>query len=112
MLKNLVVPCEMNPLPVHEVEIDEFGVRYTANEKMHIQNDTITLNYRLSGANLVAFGRLACLIWLYRMASCAAAIVASILCCQCVSSCMPTSLLARMPGVKLCMERIGLTDLL
>ena len=49
MLKNLVVPCEINPLPVHEVEIDEFGVRYTANEKMHIQNDTITLNYRLSG---------------------------------------------------------------
>lgn len=53
VLKNLVVPCEINPLPVHEVEIDEFGVRYTANEKMHIQNDTITLNYRLSGVQML-----------------------------------------------------------
>ena len=44
-----MVPCELNPLPVREVEIDEFDVRYTANEKMNIQNDTITLNYRLSG---------------------------------------------------------------
>ena len=49
ILKNIVVPCELNPLPVREVEIDEFDVRYTANEKMNIQNDTITLNYRLSG---------------------------------------------------------------
>ena len=49
MLKNLVVPCEINPLPAHEVEIDEFGVRYTANERPNIQNDTITLNYRTSG---------------------------------------------------------------
>ncbi len=48
-MKNIVVPCELNPLPVREVEIDEFDVRYTANEKMNIQNDTITLNYRLSG---------------------------------------------------------------
>ena len=52
MLKNLVVPCEINPLPAHEVEIDEFGVRYTANERPNIQNDTITLNYRTSGAKL------------------------------------------------------------
>ena len=51
ILKNIVVPCELNPLPVREVEIDEFDVRYTANEKMNIQNDTITLNYRLSGAS-------------------------------------------------------------
>ncbi len=51
MLKNLVVPCEVDPLPVREVEIDEFDVKYTANEGGgHIQNDTITLNYRLSGA--------------------------------------------------------------
>jgi uncharacterized Rmd1/YagE family protein len=49
VLKHLVVPCEVNPLPIREVEVDEFDVRYTANEKMHIQNDTITLNYRLSG---------------------------------------------------------------
>lgn len=40
----------MDPLPVREVEIDEFDVKYTANEGGgHIQNDTITLNYRLSG---------------------------------------------------------------
>ena len=51
ILKNIVVPCELNPLPVREVEIDEFDVRYTANEKMNIQNDTITLNYRLSGVS-------------------------------------------------------------
>lgn len=52
MLKNLVVPCEVDPLPVREVEIDEFDVKYTANEGGgHIQNDTITLNYRLSGAH-------------------------------------------------------------
>ncbi|BDA47956.1 Required for meiotic nuclear division protein 1 homolog [Coccomyxa sp. Obi] len=50
VLKNLVVPCEVDPLPVREVEIDEFDVKYTANEGGgHIQNDTITLNYRLSG---------------------------------------------------------------
>ena len=53
VLKNLVVPCELNPLPVREVEIDEFDVRYTANEKMNIQNDTITLNYRLSGQHFL-----------------------------------------------------------
>jgi uncharacterized Rmd1/YagE family protein len=63
VLKNLVVPCEVNPLPVHEVEIDEFGVRYTANEKMHIQNDTITLNYRLSGVEpILAAVRARCLL--------------------------------------------------
>lgn len=54
ILKNIVVPCELNPLPVREVEIDEFDVRYTANEKMNIQNDTITLNYRLSGLESIS----------------------------------------------------------
>lgn len=53
VLKNLVVPCEVDPLPVREVEIDEFDVKYTANEGGgHIQNDTITLNYRLSGMHV------------------------------------------------------------
>jgi hypothetical protein len=56
VLKNLVVPCEVDPLPVREVEIDEFDVKYTANEGGgHIQNDTITLNYRLSGAPPLPF---------------------------------------------------------
>ncbi len=34
----MVVPCEENPLPVEEVEIDEFQFHYTTNEKPHIQN--------------------------------------------------------------------------
>lgn len=34
----MVVPCEENPLPVEEVEIDEFQFHYTASEKPHIQN--------------------------------------------------------------------------
>ena len=34
----MVVPCEENPLPVSEVEIDEFQFHYTASEKPHIQN--------------------------------------------------------------------------
>lgn len=70
MLKHLVVQCEVNPLPIREVEIDEFDVRYTANEKMHIQNDTITLNYRLSGETqpplgipVCLYSYLGCLIW-------------------------------------------------
>lgn len=38
VLRNMVVPCEENPLPVGEVEIDEFQFHYTASEKPHIQN--------------------------------------------------------------------------
>jgi uncharacterized Rmd1/YagE family protein len=34
----MVVPCEENPLPVEEVEIDEFQFHYTSSEKPHIQN--------------------------------------------------------------------------
>ncbi len=34
----MVVPCEENPLPVEEVEIDEFQFHYTTSEKPHIQN--------------------------------------------------------------------------
>lgn len=29
ILRNLVVPCEENPLPVSELEIDEFQFHYT-----------------------------------------------------------------------------------
>ena len=53
MLRNIVVPCELNPLPAREVEVDEFQVHYTANEKPHIQNDTITINYRLAGVEVL-----------------------------------------------------------
>lgn len=37
MLRNIVVPCEDNPLPSREVEVDEFIYHYTASEKPHIQ---------------------------------------------------------------------------
>jgi hypothetical protein len=48
VLRNLVVPCEENPLPVSELEIDEFQFHYTANERPHIQNDTITISHKLA----------------------------------------------------------------
>ena len=48
VLRNVVVPNEENPLPPSEVEIDEFKFNYVANERPHIQNDTITINPRLS----------------------------------------------------------------
>lgn len=32
ILRNLVVPCEENPLPVSELEIDEFQFHYTGAE--------------------------------------------------------------------------------
>ncbi len=48
ILRNIVVPSEENPLPPSEVEIDEFKFNYVANERPHIQNDTITINPRLS----------------------------------------------------------------
>ena len=35
-------------MPPSEVEIDEFKFNYVANERPHIQNDTITINPRLS----------------------------------------------------------------
>lgn len=48
ILHNIVRPCEENSLPPVEVEIDQFQFHYMANEKPHIQNDTITINHRLS----------------------------------------------------------------
>ncbi|KAK9822191.1 hypothetical protein WJX81_000989 [Elliptochloris bilobata] len=53
VLRNLVVPCMLDPLPGREVEVDEFQVHYTANEKPHIQNDTITINHRFVGDHLI-----------------------------------------------------------
>ena len=32
ILRNLVVPCEENPLPVSELEIDEFQFHYTGGQ--------------------------------------------------------------------------------
>lgn len=53
VLRNMVVPCEENPLPVDEVEIDEFQFHYTASEKPHIQNDTITINHSFANDHLI-----------------------------------------------------------
>ena len=48
ILDNVVRPCEENALQPSEVEVDEFQFHYVANERPHIQNDTITINHRLS----------------------------------------------------------------
>ena len=48
ILHNIVRPCEENSLPPVESELDQFQFHYMANEKPHIQNDTITINHRLS----------------------------------------------------------------
>ena len=48
ILTNIVRHCEENSLPSIESEMDEFQFHYVANERPHIQNDTITINHRLS----------------------------------------------------------------
>lgn len=48
VLKNLVAPCQEAPLPAAKAARDEFQYNYAANEKAHIQNDTVTIDYRLS----------------------------------------------------------------
>lgn len=48
-----MVPCEENPLPVSELEIDEFQFHYTASERPHIQNDTITINHRFANDHII-----------------------------------------------------------
>ncbi len=53
ILRNLVVPCEENPLPVSELEIDEFQFHYTTSERPHIQNDTITINHRFANDHII-----------------------------------------------------------
>jgi len=40
--------CLVDPLDEESAEIDEFTFQYTASEKPHIQNDTVTLNRRFS----------------------------------------------------------------
>jgi uncharacterized Rmd1/YagE family protein len=53
VLRNLVVPCEENPLPPRDVEVDEFQFHYTASEKPNISNDTITINHRFAHDHLI-----------------------------------------------------------
>ena len=48
-----MVPCEENPLPVSELEIDEFQFHYTTSERPHIQNDTITINHRFANDHII-----------------------------------------------------------
>jgi hypothetical protein len=36
ILRNLVVPCEENPLPVSELEIDEFQFHYTGMQTANV----------------------------------------------------------------------------
>lgn len=45
ILRNIVVPCEENPLPTREVEVDEFIFNYTASEKPHIQVASASENF-------------------------------------------------------------------
>lgn len=53
VLRNIVVPCEENPLPPKDVEVDEFQFHYTASERPNISNDTITINHRFSQDHLI-----------------------------------------------------------
>ncbi|KAK9796644.1 hypothetical protein WJX73_007435 [Symbiochloris irregularis] len=53
VLRSLVLPYQENPLPSFETERDEFQFHYTANERPHIQNDTITIHHRFSSDHLI-----------------------------------------------------------
>lgn len=53
VLKNLVAPCQEAPLPAAKSARDEFQYNYAANEKAHIQNDTVTIDYRLSRNHMI-----------------------------------------------------------
>ncbi|DBA97218.1 TPA: hypothetical protein ACH3X1_014968 [Trebouxia sp. C0004] len=53
VLKNLVAPCQEAPLPAAMSARDEFQYNYAANEKAHIQNDTVTIDYRLSRNHMI-----------------------------------------------------------
>lgn len=53
VLKNLVAPCQEAPLPAAMAARDEFQYNYAANEKAHIQNDTVTIDYRLSRNHMI-----------------------------------------------------------
>lgn len=53
VIRQLVRPALVDPLPANEVEKDEFSFHYTATEKPHIQNDTFTINYRLASDHIL-----------------------------------------------------------
>eukprot|EP00884_Botryococcus_braunii_P016721 jgi/Botrbrau1/3732/Bobra.0363s0017.2 len=53
VLRNVVVPCQENPLPPRDVEVDEFQFHYTASERPNISNDTITINHRFAQDHLI-----------------------------------------------------------
>lgn len=53
VLKNLVAPCQEYPLPATKTAKDEFQFNYTANETANIQNDTITIDYRMSSDHMI-----------------------------------------------------------
>uniref|UniRef100_A0A6U0V7E2 DUF155 domain-containing protein n=1 Tax=Polytomella parva TaxID=51329 RepID=A0A6U0V7E2_9CHLO len=48
IVRGIAVQCMNQPLPDREIEVDEFQYNYTAFEKSHVQNDTVTLHKRYS----------------------------------------------------------------
>ena len=53
MLRALVKPFQHSTLEHRELENDEFQFHYTASERPHIQNDTITINHRFAHDHLL-----------------------------------------------------------
>ena len=53
VLKNLVAPCQEFPLPPAKAAKDEFQFNYAANERAHIQNDTVTIDYRVHRNHMI-----------------------------------------------------------
>lgn len=48
IIRNVIAVCQRDPLPVKEVEVDEFEYNYSILEPPHIQNDVITINQRFA----------------------------------------------------------------
>jgi len=53
LLQQLVQPALIDPLPMLEVEVDEFVFHYTVSERAHIQNDVFTINKYAQHDNLL-----------------------------------------------------------
>lgn len=53
VLKNLVAPCQLSPLPPAKAAKDEFQFNYASNEKANIQNDTVTIDYRVARSHMI-----------------------------------------------------------
>jgi len=47
VVRDLVSPALVDPLPDGEVEVDEFSFHYTVSEKPHIQNDVFTSKHHI-----------------------------------------------------------------